>query len=151
MEGKNGKKVAIYSVYIPNYSAGEMTIYQQQVRALLEEDDTREPRSAIKQDLKKDIEDARVEGRDIIVSGDFNCTAQEGGLEGNNWKSWMSDLGLKNTVFERAGEQGPGTGPNSARQIDGIYTSNHINIIKAGYLGYRKSPGDHRTIWMDVE
>ena len=62
MQGKNGKKVAIYSVYMPNYSAGVMTIYQQQVRVLLEEDDTRDPRSGIKQDLKKDIEDARVEG-----------------------------------------------------------------------------------------
>ena len=80
---------------MPNYSAGEMTIYQQQVRALLEEDNTREPRKAVKMDLKKDIEDAKAEGREIIIGGDFNCTVQEGGLEGNNWKSWMSNLGLK--------------------------------------------------------
>ena len=55
-EGRNGRCTAIYSVYIPNYATGEMTVYQQQIRALLEEGDTTEPREALKRDLKSDIQ-----------------------------------------------------------------------------------------------
>ena len=62
----------------------------------------------------------------------------------------MCQVGLRNAVFKRAGEMGPGKGPNSARQIDGTYMIGQIQIKKAGYLGYNSSPGDLRIIWIDI-
>ena len=91
-EGRNGRRTAIYSVYIPNYATGEMTVCQQQIRALLEEGDTTEPRETLKRDLKSDIQDAKAEGKEIILGGDFNYTIQEGGLEGNKWKNWLNSV-----------------------------------------------------------
>ena len=86
--------MAIYSAYIPNAATGEMTVYQQHIRALLKQDNLREPRKALIEDLKDNIEEARAEGCEIILGADFNCTSQEGGLEGNKWKKWMEGLGI---------------------------------------------------------
>ena len=69
LRGRNGTYVRVYSLYIPTQSDGIFTTFTQQVNVLATNTDSRHPKTALVEDLRKEVEDASEAGDQIIIGG----------------------------------------------------------------------------------
>ena len=72
-----------------------MTVYSQQIRAMLARDNLRCPQNAFWEDLKVDVMNAKTSGDQVIIGGDFNTDMTSTAV-----REFMEELGLINPVFE---------------------------------------------------
>ena len=145
LQGRNGTHVRVYSVYIPTQSYGVNTTFTQQINVLATKADSRHPRTALIEDLTKELEEAADAGDQIIIGGDFNSD-----VTNDFWRELNEHLGMVNAIFRRHGEGGPNTWTGGSKQIDAIIVTNGMEIRACGYLPESASPGDHRTIWINT-
>ena len=147
--GSNGILFRLYSIYRPSdNSTGQLSVYAQHQRYLLDKGDNRPPRLAFLQDLAIDIQLASQAGEMIIVCGDINQDVTEASIE-----SYFVSLGLQNLIFSRhPAASAPATYNRNTSQtsIDGVWASAHLNLVRGGYLDFDDFPGDHRAIWFDI-
>ena len=93
-QGRNGLATQVYSIYRPCKSDGTRSVYSQQVRHLSSIQDARCPQVAMVEDLKKELEQARDDGDQLIIGGDFNLD-----LRSEAWSDFTADLELENAIF----------------------------------------------------
>ena len=105
---------------------------------------TRCPQAAMLEDLKTVIEQAKEEGDEIIVGGNFNMNVTTALTE------LCEHLELKNEITTQFETGGPPTYAGGIKQIDDILVSTTINVYQCGYPPLNLSPGDHRVIWLDI-
>ena len=147
--------VKIYSFYRVNPASGEekgdSKAWSQQRAALQYNNDDRNPRSAIIQDMitsiQKDIENKV----SLIIMGDLNESVS--GPEKTNEK--FLEMGLINVMQEYIGEDVmPRTCNRGAKAIDHIWTTANVydEITQAGYAPFNfiKS-SDHRGLFIDLK
>ena len=103
------------------------------------------PEAAWKEDLSELINKKKREGN-VIVMGDFNDDLNNEGIV----EKMMDELGLDEVLNQRYG-CGPNTYFRGSAKIDGIYATPGIDIRQGGYIDEVDSPGDHKSLWIDIE
>ena len=103
------------------------------------------PRQLFGYDLKRFVDQKRLEGHQVILMGDFNS-------EYDAVRDWMLDLGLLDVIGRKHGTQNvPRTHTRSKDSpIDCIFATAEISCALGGFLAFGKLLGDHRGLWIDV-
>ena len=94
-QGKNNRMLRVATVYRPCKNGGSSSAYVQQLRWLAKENLDREPREALMEDLKVDIEKWREKGDSIIIMGDFNEDIRSQGLV-----DWRESINLREVLLD---------------------------------------------------
>ncbi len=152
LQGKEHHSTVIVSAYRPVLNKTSLgSVYMQQLRALHNQNDTRDLLEAFEHNLGQQILEWQAEGYHIIVGMDAN----ENSLDGNMSKM-MDSLGLHNVFVESHGSsRTPPITCNKADiaqfPIDAIWCSQAIHAARAGFLAFDEgTPSDHRVLWFDV-
>ena len=103
------------------------------------------PREKWLVDLAQFIETRKQAKEQIIVLADFNED-----VGSNRMKNWAKDLDLKDLLNEKLQASPPTTNKGSST-IDGIFASQSINAVKAGYSKFGLFRSDHRALWVDIK
>ena len=146
--GKKNQCVRIITVYAPTRKEGRgCSVYSQQRRIMLENDDERCPIKAFWEDLWKNLEEWTQQGDHIILGGDFNENVMKDTLVQK-----FRDLGLSNVLYRmHPSKILPNTHREGTRPIDGIFMSEDISARKSGYLNFDEGiSSDHRAVWIDI-
>ena len=144
--GKQEITLRVVTAYRPctPSSAGPGTAHSQQERYLDLKGDNRTPRTALLEDLKKEMETWQQEGDQIVLLMDANENVSAGTI-----KMWAQELHLREVISTHHGEKEP-TYNRGSKPIDGIFTSASITPIRSGYLPFGAFPSDHRLLYMDI-
>jgi hypothetical protein len=125
-------------------------VFQQHVRALGKNDNFRNPRTALLEDLTSAIEEWKLEGDHIILGMDANEDVRTGEVD-----SYLTKVRIREVILELHCKVSPPAtyNRNNKRQpIDGLWATPGITISCGGYLVVGKGcPSDHRGLWFDVE
>ena len=106
----------IATVYRPCKKGGSSSAYVQQLRWLAKENRDREPREALMEDLKLDIDKWREKGDSIIIMGDFNEDIRSQGLV-----DWRESMNLREVLLDGLGDDiAPSTYERGTVPIDSI-------------------------------
>lgn len=65
-------------------------------------------------------------------------------------KDFAEDLNLREAISSHHNEEGPATYHRGSKQIDGIFVSQTISVVKAGFMEFGELPTDHRAIWFEI-
>jgi endonuclease/exonuclease/phosphatase family metal-dependent hydrolase len=145
-QGKSNKSLTVFSVYRPVKAMGVATTYQQQCRSLLSENNATCPRDMFFTDLKTSVQEHQEKGDTIVVMGDFNEYVGSKVIS-----SFFEDLSMKEAILHRHGKKAPNTFKSGTQAIDGIFVSNHAQVLQSGYTSIDwGAPTDHRMLWMDI-
>ena len=144
--GRSTVTTRVITAYRPCMSKGLTSTYIQQRRIL----DARKinicPRLKMIDDLTSAIKEWLDNGDQIILMMDLNDDVLRSIANAK-----LNEIGLKESITNRHTDQHPyATCNRGTRAIDGIYTSNTIEIQKGGYLPFNSLPTDHRAIWTEV-
>src|SRR5210317_2319914 len=86
-----------------------------------------------------------LEQTEIIVMGDWNQD-----ISSNSFKQYMSRMGMRDIIQEVTQSQIETQCRNlQQKPIDGIFATQGIFAVKAGYTSY--GIWDHRTLWVDID
>jgi len=118
--GKKNKIIRIITVYSPTRNEGKgCSVYSQQRRIMLEDNDDRCPIKAFWEDLYKSLEDWNNQGDYIIIGGDFNTDITNQELEEK-----FKDYGLINPLRKlHPTLKPPNTHKDGTKTIDAIFCS----------------------------
>ena len=147
LSGKKGHQTRIALVYNPiGTSQGALSVNRQQTRRLR----TGTPRGALIEDLRKAVKQWIEDGEHLIIGMDANKDVRTGKLT-----KMLCKQGLHNAILSKHPHIGSVTTCERTEKdlpIDAIMTTFNTNDrIQAGYLAFDKgTPGDHRTLWMDI-
>jgi hypothetical protein len=148
--GKEGHHVRYVTAYRPCESGGAGSVFQQQVRALGKNDDFRNPRTALLEDLTSAIAEWKQEGDHIILGMDANEDVRSGEVD-----SFLKKVGMREVIIELHREVSPPATynrTNKRQPIHGLWATPGITISRGGYLAFGEGcPSDHRGLWFDVE
>lgn len=144
--GKQNIKTRIVTAYRPVKSGqvGSSTTYRQQQRAYNKHNKEDDPRDAFLQDLGNQIQRWKNAGEQVILLMDANDD-----VRGNKIRTWAQANGL----IERLNQEGDptvATHNRGSKPIDGIFTTEGIDIVKRGYLAHGDMPSDHRLGFIDI-
>ena len=151
--GKNNRHLRVATIYRPcvpvtstNITKGAHTVHCQHVRALLKDNVPGQPRRIMMDDLHEEVVKWKEEGDSIIVMGDFNEDVRN-----DYCKQWRDNLGLKDVVLERLGENlMPATHIRGSEPIDSIWTTANIEVKRTIVMSQDEGAGDHRPIMIDI-
>lgn len=141
---KKGHKTRIVSVYNPiGTSTGTLSVNKQQTQRLKTLQDTRSPRDALLEDLRKAVKQWIVDGEHLIISMDMNEDVRTGKLT-----PVLREQGLHNAILTKHPNLGPVATYERSEQdipVDAIMTTiNTGKEINAGYFAFSEGlPGDH--------
>ena len=140
--GKQNCVTRFVSVYGPSArsGAGTNTVYEQHLEFL-----QTDPIKDFWNSLAKEIMEWQNKGEQLILMGDWNED-----IAGTPLRNWMEIFGLQEAITDIHGNKPPSTYHRGSHAIDGIFVSPSIKAIRAGYLAFGDTPGDHRCIWIDV-
>ena len=149
------KCLKIYTLYRVNPSSGEelgdTKAWTQQRTALQDNNDERDPRQAVVEDIIKELEKDISEKTSIIIMADLNETVN--GPEKTN--NLFQELGLINVMQEYLGERAmPRTCERGSQAIDHIWTTSNVysQITQAGYAPFHFiKHSDHRGLFIDLK
>ena len=153
--GKKKSKVIIVSAYQPvdkSGAPGKITVAAQQVSLLtMANDSTKNPRTAFRRDLLKELQAYHEQGAAILLMGDFNETL---GCDPEGMAMIASKLGLLNAMTQRHGKSTPATYARGSRTLDYALASPRIcnAIVSAGYAAFDEHfTSDHRGMYLDLD
>jgi hypothetical protein len=150
LQGKEGHTTRLVTAYRPCESPGASTVFHQQARGLSVNDDHRNPRDAILEDLAESIAQWQAAGDHIIVGMDANEDIRNGEVNAT-----FSRLGLKEAILDRHKDKSPPATQNrntNRQPIDGLWVSGCIHISADGYLPFGDAcPSDHRMSWIEIQ
>ena len=104
------------------------------------------PQELWDKDLMTLVDSFKSKGHEVIVGGDWNDDLNDTNSKVN---VMMTKRGLKEVLITRLGK-GPETHQEGTNTIDGIFTTEGIEIRQGGYTTHEVSPGDHRWLWVDI-
>ena len=145
--GRHGIVLRVISAYRPvlNPSA-PLAVYNQHRRRLMENDDDRCPRTALIEDLCKELQQWIAEGDQIVLGMDVNANITQATVT-----QPFTTLGLQEVITGRHGTNAPSTHNRGTSPIDAIFASGTLTNIKCGYLTFGAGiPSDHRSLWVDL-
>jgi hypothetical protein len=145
VKGKKDTTTTIISIYKPNKN--QRTYERQLAKMRRIGITTMSAEQCWYEDLRLLIEWKKRENHDIIVGGDFNDDLNK---RKGKVKEYMKTMGLTEALTERYGE-GPATHNRGSTTIDGVFTTQRLNILQGGYVSEFESPGDHRFLWIDLK
>jgi hypothetical protein len=149
-EGREGHHVRYVTAYRPCESGGASSVFQQHARALGKNNDFRNPRKALLEDLVTAIRGWMESGDHIILGMDANED-----VRGGDVNSFLQQVSLREVILELHSDSSPPATQNRNHQrqpIDGLWASPGISISQGGYLAFGDGcPSDHRGLWFDVE
>jgi len=132
----------------PN-SKGAQTAWSQHQNYLLTQNIDRDPRSAFKADLLKEIVKWKAAKDQVLLLIDWNEDVCSPAI--TQWLQWA---GMRDIILEQHGIDAPPTinKPMSTVPIDGIFATPGISASRCGYLpfGERVYKADHRMLWLDL-
>ena len=103
-QGKGGRATRFYSAYRPcksvSYSAG-VTVYNQQIAAMVAADDLRCPRLAFMEDLQKEISSAHELGDLVVIGADLNTDITSWIKMGSELDNFIHGLRLTEAILSR--------------------------------------------------
>jgi hypothetical protein len=150
LQGKEGHTIRLATAYRPCESPGASTVFHQQARGLSVNNDHRNPRDAILEDLAESIVQWQAAGDHIIVDMDANEDIRNGEVNAT-----FSRLGLKEAILDRHKDKSPPATQNcntNRQPIDGLWVSGCIHISAGGYLPFGDAcPSDHLMIWIEIQ
>jgi hypothetical protein len=146
-QGKNGIKMKIISVYVPNKAQqyGIRKTFSQQQQVLLSQGIKTNPISIFWEDFWKMIDKCIDDGDQLIIGGDWNTDVRN-----NEFLQDFKERKLIPSIIQRHGREGPETYQRGSVPIDEIFISKNIGVEKCGYLPHGTNCSDHRAIWIDI-
>ncbi len=146
-QGKNGIKLRIISVYVPNTSKqyGIRKTYSQQQQVLLAKGIKTNPILIFWEDFWEMVDKCIEDGEQLIIGGDWNTDIREKNLSHHSKKEKMIP-----SIISQHGINGPETYQRGSVPIDEIFISKNIAITRCGYLPHGINCSDHRAIWIDI-
>jgi hypothetical protein len=148
LQGQNGIKVRIISVYRPCKTPGTTTTYQQQNRYLRKHNSDFEPREALYEELFLACSEWLASGDQLIVGIDANEDVRCG-----QTAEFFQTLGMKEAILSRHSDSSPPAthNQNNSRQpIDGLFVTPGLHAVGAGYEAFGVGcPSDHQVLWAD--
>ena len=123
------------------------TVYMQHRKYWLRKGIDTDPNILFEQHLLDNIKKWRHNKERIILTIDLNedvCSA--------DFSSCLSDLGIYSAIRSMHGNfEVPATHQNGSKPIDDIYISSDIRCARSGFCAFGDGPGDHRSIFADLE
>ena len=112
----------------------------QQLQYLRDKGINSDPHDTFDADLKHLLETKLDDNHQIILMGDFNVPMDET----NPFTTMLKDLGLKEVITGKyTPPQGRSTYKYGSMIINGIWTSEHIDLIQGGHEDLLSQSGDH--------
>ena len=143
IEGHSETKTAIIQAYRPTRNtSNDGSTYRQQQAASGEIN----PIQVWDRDIIELVDTFADDGFQIILMGDYNTPLQGG----SKLEKELNSRGIFDVVQKQFGyADTPNTHVRGAKPIDGIFASETIGVVRAGYdRGYQEI-SDHRAIWAD--
>jgi hypothetical protein len=131
LQGRQGTRIRIISVYRPCDSDGPESVNQQQQRFLTKKKRLEDPREAIYADLFDEVSAWIEEGDQIIIGIDANEDVRTG-----RTAEFFRALGMKEAILSRHQERSPPATynrNNSREPIDGLWVTPGLKAVAAGY------------------
>ena len=142
LQGRNGIKVRLISVYHPCDTPGATTTFQQQHRYLRKHNSDADPRQAIYDDLYIACSEWLRLGDQLIVGIDANKDIRTG-----HTAEFFATLGMHEAILTRHSERSPPATHNrnhSRQPIDGFFMTPGLHVTAAGYEAFGVGcPSDH--------
>jgi len=146
LKAKGGSMVRIYTAYQLCKSSSPLTTYQQHQWYLA---GTNNPHRCLRdvfwEDLIAEVQEAQVEGEQIIIMADINED-----IKGPVTKKYICQIGLVEALMTLHKTKPPQTHQRGQEPIDRIFLSESLlEGAKGGYLEFDNGLGsDHRGIWL---
>ena len=148
IRGARGGVTRVLTAYQPvRARKGHSTVYSQHRRYFRRIRREGCPRDFFKRDLLHLLRQWRAQGDRLIVMMDGNENMNDGKLEK---ELSAEDLDMHDVVRSRRNCDGPATWFRGSKQIDAIWATKDIGIIRAAFLPFWFGIGDHRSIFFDV-
>jgi hypothetical protein len=128
-------------------SKGLKTVYQQHKRYMQRNNIAGSPVQMFDQDLDDQIKKWRATGERIILLMDVNGNPLRNGLYDRIGKGLE---GMQEFSHNCWGATPPHTHARGSKPIDGGYISPEVEILNLSMLNFVDSPGDHRSLLLDV-
>lgn len=146
--GAGGVHLRIVVGYRPNHRGGKGSVFNQQERLLLKEDNLCNPRQAFWDNLRQDLKQWKEKGDQLIVMLDANDNIRSQAV---TKELEDSELNLYNVHLLEHGLDTPPTHADGSNPINGIWATRGLSIDACGYRGIGWGMGgDHRLLWLDV-
>jgi hypothetical protein len=128
----------------------QLSLPQQQVRAMTVLKDLRNPRTAILEDLVQAMNTWKQLGDHVILGMDANEDVRRSETD-----EILGQAGLREIILELHNDQSPPAthNRNNKREpIDGFWATRGITITKGGYLVAfgEECPSDHHALWFEA-
>jgi hypothetical protein len=141
--GKEGKILRVITAYRPCKSAnGVTTVMNQHKVYFMNKDNDSCPRKIFVTQLCEEVKKWLEEGDHIVIVIDLNEDIRK-----SEFTTKMAEMGLREAITAKHGNQGPATRLASSKPIDGIFVTQGLLQCDCGYI---ISPGDHFCLWMDI-
>jgi exonuclease III len=127
---------------------GQLCVAAQHQRFFDSQGTHRDPRQAFLEDFGQALTSWIEAGDRVIVAGDLNQD-----ITSNAITQFFHNLHMTNMIFSRhSPAHAPSTYQRNSQQVsvDGIWCTENIQALNAGYLSWDESPGDHRVLWVDI-
>ena len=153
LQGKHGKSTTIITAYCPcmSDSAKPETVYSQQKRFLISNNEDICPREAFRRDLSTFITKCQARYEQIIVCVDLNedTNRENGPLQ----QTLLHHNELTDVLkHHHHNIPSPATHNRGSKTIDAIYVSQHLLAVdNAGWLRFGDGVGDHRIAYIDID
>ena len=149
IQGKHNQCTRIISGYRPNVSHELGSVYQQQIRYLEQEGETKDPLTVFDEDLSALINSWKESGDEIILGMDSNED-----VRWSDFSDTLQELHMQETICMLHGNSGPATQQTNENRkpIDGIWTTINRQPTRGGYLPFGDGiSSDHRFTWIDID
>lgn len=153
LQGKNSRIVTIVSVYRPVVSKEPGSVFNQQLQHF-QSQSTRDtfgkitnPRDQFWIDLHVILKDFYDKGEKIILGMDCNEDVRNTTI-----RTFFNKIGMREAITNKHHQVPETYFRNYSNQpIDGIFVSEEIEIINAGFTSYHETGwSDHRALWIDI-
>jgi hypothetical protein len=147
LRGSKGLTLVIASLYRPVKSNGALSTYQQQKNVLRDMDIDVCPRQMLLQDLATQIKKWKLEGHQVIITGDFNEDVRSKYIT-----QFFQELQMSELILKQHGLEAPNTYMEGSAPIDGIFGTRGLEAVYSGYRSFSDGlHSDHRTLWVDLD
>ena len=136
--------ICAYRPCRPSNNSGINTAFVQQQRAFDINNDNRNPRDAILEDLADFISTCYSNNDQIVLLMDCNED-----VHSQTFQQWLNENRLTEIISHTHQGTIPPTYHRGSKQIDGIFTSHTLQPLRCGFLPFGELPSDHRTLWID--
>lgn len=147
-EGKGNLSVRVITAYRPCKNKENVTsTYEQQRLYYQRQGENPCPRTAMIDDLCKEIKKSMEKGEQIVLTLDANEDIRSGYA-----RDKFTALNLIEINIHRHGNDAPATYNRGSKPIDGIFVSTTLIHSRCGYLAHGDTPTgcDHRALYIDL-